>query len=125
MEANNFANRVAYNDPKAELKKKGRTLAGIWLFWFVLLNLFNLGGETSIWRLAKDALTASQAFYLPYRIGSSLTGTPTGGAAISLVILIWMSTWIGDHELLGWIVIVGGYVIDFGPCIYKLMTAYK
>ena len=125
MENINYEKRIAYNEAKGELKKKGQTLAGIWLFWFVLLFLFNLGGNSSAWCLAKDALTASQAFYLPYRIGRSLIGTPMGGAVISLVILIWMSTWIGDHELLAWIVIIGGYVIDMGPCICKLMSAHK
>ena len=44
---------------------------------------------------------------------------------LAVLILLWVSTWFCDHELLGWVLIIGGYVIDFGPCIYRLLVSRR
>ena len=122
----NFERELNYQQAKANLLERIKTMGMIALFWFLLFRFLTLWTDgVSNLDLISDSITAATALYLPYRAAYQVTGTPTGGAVGAVVILLWMSTWIGDHELLGWIVIVGGYVIDFGPCIYKLMTAYK
>ena len=122
----NFERELNYQQAKANLLERIKTMGMIALFWFLLFRFLTLWTDgVSNLDLISDSITAATALYLPYRAAYQVTGTPTGGAVGAVVILLWMSTWIGDHELLGWIVIVGAYVIDFGPCIYKLMTAYK
>lgn len=71
--------------------------------------------------MVRDSCDAALAVYLPYRIGRSLTGTATGGVIVSLMILIWMSTWITGREWLVWILLIAGFVYDFGPCLYALL----
>ena len=118
MENNN------YNKAKEALINRLKILGGIALIWFLLFRVLTLwtDGVTNL-DLIRDSVTAATALYLPFRVGYRVTGTPTGGAVGAVLILLWMSTWIGDHEILGWIVIVGGYVIDFGPCIYRLLVS--
>ena len=118
MENNN------YHKAKEELMSRLKILGAIALFWFLLFRILTLwtDGVTNL-DLVKDSITAATVLYLPFRVGYRVTGTPTGGAVGALLILLWMSTWIGDHEILGWLLIVGGYVIDFGPCIYGLLVS--
>ena len=118
MENNN------YHKAKEELMGRLKILGGIALFWFLLFRILTLwtDGVTNL-DLIRDSVTAAPALYLPFRVGDRVTGTPTGGAVGALLILLWVSTWIGDHEILGWLLIIGGYVIDFGPCIYSLLGA--
>ena len=123
---NNSENRDVYHQAKGELLDRLKTLGLIAVFWFLLFRLLTLWTEgVSKWDLLWDSITAATALYLPYRVEFCVTGTPTGGAVGAVLILLWMSTWVGDHELLARVVIMGGYLIDFGPCIYKLMTARK
>ena len=91
---------------------------------FLLFRLLTLwtDGVTNL-DLIRDSVTAATALYLPYRLAYHVTGTHTGGAVGALLILLWVSTWIGDHELLGRLLIIGGYVIDFGPCIYRMLVS--
>lgn len=121
----NMNHELTYQTALAEFKGKVRILALIWTFWFGFLWLFSLGSDPSLWRLAKDAHTAALAFYLPYRVSHSLTGTPVGGAVGALVISLWISTWIGNHPVLAWLLIVGGYAVDFGPCCYRLLISWR
>lgn len=124
MENTHFAQRLAFHRAKSELTGKLQTMGLIALCWFILLRICLLGSDdvTNL-ELLRDAVTASTAMYLPYRVGFALTGTPAGGAIGAIVILLWMSTWVADHELLAWVVIVGGYLADFGPCIYRMLTS--
>lgn len=123
---NNFERELNYQQAKAELVARLKTMGTIAVFWFVLFRLLTLWTDgVGNLDLIRDAITAAAALYLPYRAAYRVTGTPTGGAVAAVVILLWMSTWIGDHELLGWIVIVGGYAIDFGPCICRLIANRK
>ena len=123
---NNFERELTYWQAKADLLTRLKTMGTIALFWFLLFRVLTLwtDGVTNL-DLIRDSITAAVALYLPYRVGFCVTGTPTGGAVGAAIILLWMSTWIGDHELLGWIVIVGGYAIDFGPCICRLIANRK
>jgi hypothetical protein len=123
---NNFERELNYQQAKAELVARLKTMGTIAVFWFVLFRLLTLWTDgVGNLDLIRDAITAAAALYLPYRAAYRVTGTPTGGAVGAVVILLWMSTWIGYHELLGWIVIISGYMIDFGPCIYKLWVSKK
>ena len=123
---NNFERELNYQQAKAELVARLKTMGTRAVFWFVLFRLLTLWTDgVGTLDLIRDAITAATSLYLPYRVGYRVTGTPTGGAVGVVVILLWMSTWIGDHELLGWIVIVGGYAIDFGPCICRLIANRK
>ena len=124
MENNNFENRVIYHKAKAELMSRLKIMGTIALFWFLLFRVLTLwtDGVTNL-DLIKDSVTAAMALYLPYRLAFQVTGTPTGGAVGAVLILLWVSTWIGEHELLGRLLIVGGYVIDFGPCIYRMLVS--
>ena len=123
---NNFEQELIHQQAKADLLARLKTMGAIALFWFLLFRVLTLwtDGVSSL-DLIGDSITAAAALYLPYRAAYRVTGTPTGGAVGAVVILVWMSTWIGDHELLGWIVIVGGYAIDFGPCICRLIANRK
>lgn len=123
MENNNFENRVNYHKAKAELVSRLKIMGTIALFWFLLFRVLTLwtDGVTNL-DLIKDSVTAATALYLPFRVGYRLSGTPTGGAVGAVLILLWVSTWVGDHELLGWLLIAGGYTIDFGPCIYRMLV---
>lgn len=124
MENNNFENRVIYHKAKAELMSRLKIMGTIAIFWFLLFRILTLwtDGVTNQ-DLIKDSVTAATALYLPFRVGYHVTGTPTGGAVSALLILLWVSTWIGDHEILGWLLIVGGYAVDFGPCIYRMLVS--
>ena len=124
MENNNFENRVNYHKAKAELMSRLKIMGTIAIFWFLLFRVLTLwtDGVTNL-DLIKDSVTAATALYLPFRVGYHVTGTPTGGAVSALLILLWVSTWIGDHEILGWLLIVGGYAVDFGPCIYRMLVS--
>ena len=124
MENNNFENRVIYHKAKAELMSRLKIMGTIAIFWFLLFRVLTLwtDGVTNL-DLVKDSVTAAMALYLPYRLAFQVTGTPTGGAVGAVLILLWVSTWIGDHELLGRLLIVCGYVIDFGPCIYRMLVS--
>lgn len=123
---NNFERELNYQQAKAKLVARLKTMGTIAVFWFVLFRLLTLWTDgVGNLDLIRDAITAAAALYLPYRAAYRVTGTPTGGTVGAVVILLWMSTWIGDHELLGWIVIISGYMIDFGPCIYKLWVSKK
>ena len=123
---NNFERELNYQQSKAELVARLKTMRTIAVVWFVLFRLLTLWTDgVGNLDLIRDAITAATSLYLPYRVGYRVTGMPTGGAVGAVVILLWMSTWIGDHELLGWIVIISGYMIDFGPCIYKLWVSKK
>ena len=96
------------------------------LCWFLLLRICLLGlDDVSTWGLLKDAFTATAAMYLPYRIGFALTGTPVGGTIAAIAIMVWMSSWVADHEILAWVVIIGGYLLDFGPWVYRLVTYWE
>jgi hypothetical protein len=123
---NNFERELIYQQAKADLLERIKTMGTIALFWFLLFRFLTLWTEgiTNL-DLIRDSVTAAMALYLPYRAAYQVTGTPTGGTVGAVVILLWMSTWIGDYELLGWIVIISGYMIDFGPCIYKLWVSKK
>lgn len=124
MENTGFTQRLTYHQARSELISKLQTMAIIAAIWFVILRMLLLGSEdVSNWRLLCDAGTFALAFYLPYRVGFALTGTPAGGTVGALVIMIWMSTWVGAHESLAWVVIITGYLLDFGPCIYRLITS--
>ena len=118
MENNN------YHKAKEELMGRLKILGAIALFWFLLFRVLTLwtDGVTNL-DLIRDSVTAATALYLPFRVGYRVTGTPTGGAVGAVLILLWMSTWIGDHEILGWLLIIGGYAVDFGPCIYGLLVS--
>ena len=124
MENNNFENRVIYHRAKAELMSRLKIMGTIAAFWFLLFRVLTLwtDGVTNL-DLIRDSVTAATALYLPFRVGYRLSGTPTGGAVGAVLILLWVSTWIGDHELLVRLLIVGGYVIDFGPCIYRILVS--
>jgi hypothetical protein len=123
---NNFERELNYQQAKAELVARLKTMGTIAVFWFVLFRLLTLWTDgVGNLDLIRDAITAAAALYLPYRVVYQVIGTPTCGAVGTVIILLWMSTWIGDHELLGWIVIVGGYAIDFGPCICRLIANRK
>lgn len=123
---NNFERELNYQQAKADLLVRLKTMGTIALFWFLLFRVLTLWTDgVSNLDLIGDSITAATALYLPYRAAYQVTGTPTGGTVGAVVILLWMSTWIGDHELLGWIVIISGYMIDFGPCIYKLWVSKK
>ena len=123
---NNFERELNYQQAKAESVARLKTMGTIAVFWFVLFRLLTLWTDgVGNLDLIRDAITAAAALYLPYRAAYRVTGTPTGGTVGAVVILMWMSTWVGDHELLGWIVIVGGYAIDFGPCICRLIANRK
>ena len=123
---NNFERELNYQQAKTDLLVRLKTMGTIALFWFLLFRVLTLWTDgVSNLDLIGDSITAATALYLPYRAAHQVTGTPTGGAVGAVVILVWMSTWIGDHELLGWIVIISGYMIDFGPCIYKLWVSKK
>jgi hypothetical protein len=123
---NNFERELIYQQAKADLFERIKTMGTIALFWFLLFRFLTLWTEgiTNL-DLIRDSVTAAMALYLPYRVVYQVIGTPTCGAVGAVIILLWMSTWIGDHELLGWIVIVGGYAIDFGPCICRLIANRK
>lgn len=123
---NNFEREIIYQQAKADFFSKLKIIGLIALFWFLLFRFLTwwTDGVTNL-DLIKDSLTAATALYLPYRVGFCVTGTPTGGAVGAVIILFWMSTWVGDHEVLGWIVIIGGYLIDFGPCVYRLLVSWK
>ena len=123
---NNFERELIYQQAKADLLERIKTMGTIALFWFLLFRFLTLWttGITNL-DLIRDSVTAAMALYLPYRAAFQVTGTPTGGAVGTVIILLWMSTWIGDHELLGWIVISGGYLFDFGPCVYRLLVSRK
>ena len=118
MENNN------YHKAKGELMGRLKILGGIALIWFLLFRVLTLwtDGVTNL-DLIRDSVTAATALYLPFRVGYHVTGTPAGGAVGALLILLWVSTWIGDLEILGWLLIVGGYTVDFGPCIYGLLVS--
>lgn len=118
MENNN------YHKAKEALMNRLKILGAIALFWFLLFRLLTLwtDGVTNL-DLIRDSVTAATALYLPFRVGYHVTGTPTGGAVGALLILLWVSTWIGDHEILGLLLIVGGYAVDFGPCIHGLLVS--
>ena len=121
---NNFERELNYQQAKAKLVARLKTMGTIAVFWFVLFRLLNLWTDgVGNLDLIRDASTAAAALYLPYRAAYRVTGTPTGGTVGAVVILLWMSTWIGDHELLGWIVIIGGYLLDLGPCCYRLFVS--
>ena len=121
---NNFEQELIHQQAKAELVARLKTMGTIAVFWFVLFRLLTLWTDgVGNLDLIRDAITAAAALYLPYRAAYRVTGTPTGGAVGAVVILLWMSTWIGDHELLGWIVIIGGYLLDLGPCCYRLFVS--
>ena len=123
---NNFERELNYQQAKADLLERIKTMGTIALFWFLLFRVLTLWTDgVSNLDLIGDSITAATSLYLPYRVGYRVTGTPTGGTVGAVVILLWMSTWIGDYELLGWIVIISGYMIDFGPCIYKLWVSKK
>jgi hypothetical protein len=122
----NFERELIYQQAKADLLERIKTMGTIALFWFLLFRVLTLWTDgVSNLDLIGDSITAATAIYLPYRAAYQVTGTPTGGAVGTVIILLWMSTWIGDHELLGWTVIVGGYAIDFGPCICRLIANRK
>ncbi len=123
---NNFERELIYQQAKADLLERIKTMGTIALFWFLLFRFLTLwtAGITNL-DLIRDSVTAAMALYLPYRVAYQVIGTPTGGAVGAVIILLWMSTWIGDHELLGWIVISGGYLFDFGPCVYRLLVSWK
>ena len=127
MENNNFENRIIYHRAKAaDLFARLKIMGTIAVFWFLLFRILTLWTDgVSNLDLIGDSITAATALYLPYRAAYQVTGTPTGGAVGAVAILLWMSTWIGDHELLGWIVISGGYLFDFGPCVYRLLVSWK
>ena len=126
MEKNNNENWVVYHQAKGELLDRLKTLGLIAVFWFLLFRLLTLWTEgISNLDLLWDSVTAATALYLPYRVGFCVTGTPIGGAVGAVLILLWMSTWVGDHELLARVVIMGGYLIDFGPCVCKLIMSRK
>lgn len=118
MENNN------YHKAKEVLMNRLKILGAIALFWFLMFRILTLwtDGVTNL-DLIQDSVTAATALYLPFRVGYHVTGTPTGGAVGALLILLWVSTWIGDHEILGWLLIVGGYAVDFGPCIHGLLVS--
>ena len=121
---NNFERELNYQQAKAELVTRLKTMGTIAVVWFVLFRLLTLWTDgVGNLDLIRDAITAAAALYLPYRAAYRVTGTPTGGAVGAVIILLWMSTWIGDHELLGWLLIIGGYVVDFGPCIYRMLVS--
>lgn len=123
---NNFERELNYQQAKTDLLERIKTMGTIALFWFLLFRVLTLWTDgVSNLDLIGDSITAAAALYLPYRVAYQVIGTPTGGAVGAVIILLWMSTWIGDHELLGWIVIISGYMIDFGPCIYKLWVSKK
>ena len=123
---NNFEQELIHQQAKADLLARLKTMGAIALFWFLLFRVLTLWTDgVSNLDLIGDSITAAAALYLPYRAAYRVTGTPTGGAVGAVIILLWMSTWIGNHELLGWIVIVGGYAIDFGPCICRLIANRK
>ena len=113
-----------YLKAKEELMSRLKIMGTIALLWFLLFRVLTLwtDGVTNL-DLIKDSVTAAMALYLPYRLAFQVTGTPSGGAVGAVLILLWVSTWIGDHDLLGWLVIVAGYVIDFGPCIYRMRVS--
>lgn len=124
MDNTNFEQQLIFQKAKSELLARLRTMGIIALCWFILLRLFLLGSEdVSNWELLHDAMTAATAMYLPYRVGFALTGTPVGGTVGAIAIMIWMSTWVADHELLAWVVIIGGYLVDFGPWVYRLIIS--
>lgn len=124
MENTNFEQRLIYQQAKSELLGRLRTMGIIALFWFLLLRICLLGTEdVTNWDLIQDSITAATAMYLPYRVAYMLTGTPAGGTVGAIAIMIWMSTWVSKHELLAWVLIIGGYLIDFGPWIIKLVTS--
>ena len=121
---NNVERELNYQQAKAKLVARLKTMGTITVFWFVLFRLLTLWTDgVGNLDLIRDAITAAAALYLPYRAAYRVTGTPTGGAVGAVIILLWMSTWIGDHELVGWIVIIGGYLLDFGPCCYRLFVS--
>lgn len=123
---NNFERELNYQQAKADLLVRLKTMGTIALFCFLLFRVLALWTDgVSNLDLIGDSITAATALYLPYRAAYQVTGTPTGGTVGAVVILLWMSTWIGDHELLGWIVISGGYLFDFGPCVYRLLVSWK
>ena len=123
---NNFERELNYQQAKAKLVARLKTMGTIAAFWFAFFRVLTLWTDgVSNLDLIGDSITAATSLYLPYWVGYRVTGTPTGGAVGAVIILLWMSTWIGDHELLGWIVIISGYMIDFGPCIYKLWVSKK
>ena len=123
---NNFEQELIHQQAKAELVARLKTMGTIAVFWFVLFRLLTLWTDgVGNLDLIRDAITAAAALYLPYRAAYRVTGTPTGGTVGAVVILLWMSTWVGDHELLGWIVIISGYLIDFGPCVYRLVATWR
>lgn len=124
MENTSFEQRIVYHQAKSELISRLRTIGIITLLWFALLRICLLGSEDpSNWELLLDALTTALGFYLPYRVGYTLTGKAIGGTIGALVILIWMSTWVTDHEFLSWVVIIIGYLLDFAPCVYRLISS--
>ena len=123
---NNFERELIYHQAKADLLERLKTMGMIALFWFLLIRTLTLWTDgVTTWGLVEDSITAATALYLPYRASEHVTGTTLGGAVGAVLILLWMSTWIGDHELLGWIVISGGYLFDFGPCVYRLLVSRK
>ena len=123
---NNFDRELIYQEAKADLLARMKTMGTIALCWFLLFRFLTLWteGVTNL-DLIGDSITAATALYLPYRVGYHVTGTPTGGAVGAVIILLWMSTWVGDHELLGWIVIAGGYLVDFGPCVCRMLASRR
>ena len=121
---NNFERELNYQQAKTDLLVRLKTMGTIALFWFLLFRVLTLWTDgVSNLDLIGDSITAATALYLPYRAAYQVTGTPTGGTVGAVVILLWMSTWIGDYELLGWIVIIGGYLLDLGPCCYRLFVS--
>lgn len=123
---NNFGRELTYQEAKSKLVCKLTTIAAIAGFWFCLLRLFLLGDpEVSNWELFVDSLMAAVDCYIPYRVGFAMTGTPMDGLIGALVIMVWVGPWVAEHELLAGLVIIAGYLIDFGPCIYRLMLTWK
>lgn len=123
---NTFERELIHQQAKADLRVRLKSMGTIAVFWFLLIRILTLWTDgVTTWGLVEDSITAATALYLPYLVGEHVTGTSLGGAVGAVVILLWMSTWIGDHELLGWIVIFSGYLIDFGPCVYRLVATWR
>lgn len=114
-------NQMTRQQAKYELLNRLRALGGIALVWGILMLILG-SKDISRWVVIRDAIDAALAIYLPYRLGKTLTGTPLGGTVISLLILVWMSTWINGREWLVILLLIVGYVIDFGPCILALLS---
>lgn len=123
---NNFERELSYQEAKSKLVGKLTTMLAIAGFWFCLLRLFLLGDpEVSNWELFVDSLMAAVDCYIPYRVGFAVTGTPAGGTIGGLVIMIWLSPWVAEHELLAGLVIIVAYLVDFRPSVITLIRTWK